>query len=431
MDIPGASPPSASSAAGCPRLTVSLPEDADAVLSRTLLEQCCADDQLPNNNINNNTSSSPRPSLRREAGLRIPGRRDGPKNVGVSGKASWPGISKGPSSRHWRLVPNIHDTDNNNNSSNSPCGGDLTSRGDTGCFDKNNRARNRVGVGRQVSVLSVALRGLADAGGSRPGPSGGAAGPAEHAHDGTGRWLQRKYLTFSFPVGPGKRGFADSSILIADETAAAARRRPSGLDLRVQTADDALGQRSVPLLSTRACGPVDVRVMGDVPVGSHGSSRSASSSTADASMPSSASTAPLSPLEFKRAAMLGRAEEHFAAARAKEQKTGKTSPAVSTTRGSASSAHDGSRPAGQAPAPRAARRGSAGKGRRPVGREPHEDDSESDLEDDRRPDPKRSKSSQAPEKRRLACPFFKKNPQRYKEKRSCVAPGFVTVHRLK
>lgn len=33
--------------------------------------------------------------------------------------------------------------------------------------------------------------------------------------------------------------------------------------------------------------------------------------------------------------------------------------------------------------------------------------------------------------KRLACPFFKRNPQRYLEERSCVGPGWRTVHRLK
>lgn len=33
--------------------------------------------------------------------------------------------------------------------------------------------------------------------------------------------------------------------------------------------------------------------------------------------------------------------------------------------------------------------------------------------------------------RRLACPYFKHNPKRYQEERSCVGPGWRTVHRLK
>lgn len=163
MDIPGASPPTAS--ARC-RLTVSLPENADAALSRTL-EQCCTNDQIPNHN--------PRSSLR-EGGVRTP--RDVSKVVGMSGgQASWP-ARKGSSRRHWRLVPNIRETNN------SPRVG-VTS-GDTK-FVKNKGTRNR--VEGHVSVLSVALRGLADPGGSRPGPPGGAADPAEH--NGTGRWNQR------------------------------------------------------------------------------------------------------------------------------------------------------------------------------------------------------------------------------------------------
>jgi hypothetical protein len=33
--------------------------------------------------------------------------------------------------------------------------------------------------------------------------------------------------------------------------------------------------------------------------------------------------------------------------------------------------------------------------------------------------------------RRLACPFFKKNPQKHTEWRSCQGPGWLTVHRVK
>ena len=33
--------------------------------------------------------------------------------------------------------------------------------------------------------------------------------------------------------------------------------------------------------------------------------------------------------------------------------------------------------------------------------------------------------------RKLACPFFKRDPERYKNKRSCPGPGWPTVHRLK
>lgn len=36
-----------------------------------------------------------------------------------------------------------------------------------------------------------------------------------------------------------------------------------------------------------------------------------------------------------------------------------------------------------------------------------------------------------PEKLRFACPFFKHNPQKYKQVKTCCGPGWDTVHRLK
>lgn len=53
-----------------------------------------------------------------------------------------------------------------------------------------------------------------------------------------------------------------------------------------------------------------------------------------------------------------------------------------------------------------------------------------DEEDDKGSGSKRMKVDENPGKR-LACPFFKRNPQRYQEERSCVGPGWRTVHRLK
>lgn len=53
-----------------------------------------------------------------------------------------------------------------------------------------------------------------------------------------------------------------------------------------------------------------------------------------------------------------------------------------------------------------------------------------DDEDDKGSGSKRIKMDENLGKR-LACPFFKRNPQRYQEERSCVGPGWRTVHRLK
>lgn len=58
---------------------------------------------------------------------------------------------------------------------------------------------------------------------------------------------------------------------------------------------------------------------------------------------------------------------------------------------------------------------------------PGDSDEEEDNEGLR---PKRCKTEDTSNKR-LACPFFKRNPHRYKEERSCVGPGWKTIHRLK
>lgn len=67
------------------------------------------------------------------------------------------------------------------------------------------------------------------------------------------------------------------------------------------------------------------------------------------------------------------------------------------------------------------------KGKRPANSDEHEG---SDNEDKEAPKPKKAKSEEV-EVRRLACPFFKRNPRRYKDQSKCVGPGWMTVHRLK
>ncbi|PSR88576.1 hypothetical protein BD289DRAFT_232132 [Coniella lustricola] len=59
------------------------------------------------------------------------------------------------------------------------------------------------------------------------------------------------------------------------------------------------------------------------------------------------------------------------------------------------------------------------------------EDDEGDDNDGKRPQAKKSKIEEIEQSnKRLACPFFKHNPQRYQEERSCVGPGWKTVHRL-
>lgn len=68
-------------------------------------------------------------------------------------------------------------------------------------------------------------------------------------------------------------------------------------------------------------------------------------------------------------------------------------------------------------------KGPPSKGKRPA-------NTEENGGSDKAPKPKKAKSEEA-EVRRLACPFFKRNPHRYKDQSKCVGPGWMTVHRLK
>lgn len=62
----------------------------------------------------------------------------------------------------------------------------------------------------------------------------------------------------------------------------------------------------------------------------------------------------------------------------------------------------------------------------------NEDNDDGEDDGDKHPRQKKAKVGDGePSNKRLACPFFKHNPQRYQEERSCVGPGWRTVHRLK
>lgn len=76
--------------------------------------------------------------------------------------------------------------------------------------------------------------------------------------------------------------------------------------------------------------------------------------------------------------------------------------------------------------------GKSGRGKRRPSQNDSDGSGESDDdgEEHRRPVSKRSKHKQNGT-RMLACPFFKRNPQRYQRERSCVGPGWETMHRLK
>lgn len=174
--------------------------------------------------------------------------------------------------------------------------------------------------------------------------------------------------------------------------------------------------------------PLSIPVLEDVHTADHESvtsySSSMSSNATDSDMSSATYTELLSPEEHKRA-MLDRLMDYFVLVHMNRKTAGEEVPAGISTPSSTSSTQVSS--SGQTSEP--TRRGATGKGKRLVSRDPR-DESDSDGEEDGPPNSKRQKNGKV-EQRRLACPFFKRNPQRYKEKRSCVAPGFRTVHRLK
>ncbi|KAI3397829.1 hypothetical protein diail_10362 [Diaporthe ilicicola] len=97
--------------------------------------------------------------------------------------------------------------------------------------------------------------------------------------------------------------------------------------------------------------------------------------------------------------------------------------------GSGCSARPGSKPKDGGSGYKAigAQNGPSRKGKQPASTDEHKG---SDNEEDEAPRPKKAKSEEA-EVRRLACPFFKRNPHRYKDQGKCVGPGWMTVHRLK
>ncbi|POS80000.1 hypothetical protein DHEL01_v201606 [Diaporthe helianthi] len=67
------------------------------------------------------------------------------------------------------------------------------------------------------------------------------------------------------------------------------------------------------------------------------------------------------------------------------------------------------------------------KGKRPAN---SDERNGSENEGNEAPKHKKAKGDEA-EVKRLACPFFKRNPHRYKDQGKCVGPGWLTVHRLK
>ncbi|KAK7740780.1 hypothetical protein SLS53_005248 [Cytospora paraplurivora] len=124
--------------------------------------------------------------------------------------------------------------------------------------------------------------------------------------------------------------------------------------------------------------------------------------------------------EEQKRILLGRLMDHFFILSANDHKTCGGDEASQTTLSSAEVAV----PVSGANSTR--RRGTSGKGKRSA----IPDDEGSDEEESGGPMTKKAKTDET-EFKRLACPFFKRNPYRYRDQGKCVGPGWTTVHRLK
>ncbi|KAF4470684.1 hypothetical protein FALBO_2398 [Fusarium albosuccineum] len=67
-----------------------------------------------------------------------------------------------------------------------------------------------------------------------------------------------------------------------------------------------------------------------------------------------------------------------------------------------------------------------------LARRHEEDDKDDDSggDDGESPDPKRQRKED-PDAKKFACPFYKHNPQEFKEFRTCMGPGWTSIHRIK
>lgn len=127
----------------------------------------------------------------------------------------------------------------------------------------------------------------------------------------------------------------------------------------------------------------------------------------------------------QRKVLLERLMEHIYATLAHNHAQGEGGGSTSFTPSSTTSGHSAS-----AQPVRSTGKGGRGKRRPSQNDSDGSGDSDDDEEKHRRPVSKRSKHKQTGTMM-LACPFFKRNPQRYQRERSCVGPGWETMHRLK
>lgn len=168
--------------------------------------------------------------------------------------------------------------------------------------------------------------------------------------------------------------------------------------------------------------PKHVYAADNIPMTPYSTSASSCLTTSDSSSAPSAEL--LSPTQ-QRGAMLDRLMEYFFTIHMRIHKTGHGRSSTSNTPAFTSSTQTTS----SDQAGGAARRSGLAKGKRPLPSQAEGNESDSEAED-KQSSPKRRRGQES-QLWKYACPFFKRDPQRYMERRACVGPGFKDVHRLK
>lgn len=358
LDIPGASPSRRSRRLPY-LLSVSVPDNADAVLSRSLLEQCRLDSV---------SDHSPRSSSLRQYGSwasKVFSEVSSSSNKASLSTCASSNVQEGETDTHSSIV----DTD--------------------GAFPKKKYSKEQSEV--QASALSAALR----------------ESRFKQEEDGPPKPIEHVLAPFG---GLQEGTYRHTKSLNSSQD----DHKTTGLPRRH--------------ISTGEQPVVPIQIPSNLRFSPATSSNSSSSNTGTDSDWSNASSPDFIRQSDKRKALVDRLMEYCYTILAHNYTEFKgdapTSYAPSST--STSSQGAGSSQATQAP-------GRSGQGKSKKRSSHKESDASGDSDEDEDGQGLGSKKIKIEENlgKRLACPFFKRNPQRYQEERSCVGPGWRTVHRLK
>lgn len=378
LDTPGALP--LSPQRKC-LLTTSLPENADAVLSRTLFQQCCLDDH--------GSDISPRSSLKDRGGWTSRVFSDMTCNNETS-------LSTQRSSNRLSRLASSNEGKNGGSSAN--LAGEVTK------FTKHTSLAQRNG---QTSALSAALRRLPNT--SNPAEHHRRQNPIAQPEYGDSRSIARSEIFCNL-------GGSREEIRNRSSTSPADGFYTGMGDNNSYHADEDRSKRAPVPKSRNTYAAIDI------PVTSYSTSASSNLTNSDVSRDTAAKL--LSSAQ-RKGAMLDRLMEYFFKAHMDTHKAGHGQSSASKSPASTSPTETPS----SDQAGIAAQRSGMGKGKRFSSGQAEAGESDSDAEEER-PNLKRRRS-EASRMWKFACPFFKRNPQRYMERRACVGPGFKDVHRLK